>query len=43
MYVYSDIVEQSHVGNNQIPIMGFLLKLLISKKMDIGYSIRLCM
>ena len=24
MYVYSDIVELSHVGNSQIPIMGFL-------------------
>ena len=25
MYVYSDIVELSHAGNSQIPIMGFLL------------------
>ena len=25
MYVYSDIVELSPVGNSQIPIMGFLL------------------
>ena len=24
MYVYSDIIELSHVGNSQIPIMGFL-------------------
>ena len=24
LYVYSDIVELSHVGNSQIPIMGFL-------------------
>ena len=24
MYVYSDIVEQSPVGNSQVPIMGFL-------------------
>ena len=24
MYVYSDIVEQSHVCNSHIPIMGFL-------------------
>ena len=23
MYVYSDIVEQSPVGNSQVPIMGF--------------------
>ena len=23
MYVYSDIVKLSHVGNSQIPIMGF--------------------
>ena len=25
MYVYSDIVEQSPVGNSQVPIMGFSL------------------
>ena len=24
MYVYSDIVELPHIGNSQIPIMGFL-------------------
>ena len=24
MYVYSDIVEQSPVGNSHVPIMGFL-------------------
>ena len=35
MYVYSDIVELSLVGNSQVPIMGFLL--IRSSLQDTGH------
>ena len=35
MYVYSNIVELSPVGNSQVPIMGFLP--IISKLQEIGH------
>ena len=43
MYVYSDIVELSSVGNSQVFIMGFLI--IKSKVQEIGHwvSTHLCM
>ena len=43
MYVYSDIVELSPVGNSQVSIMGFLPIKTNFQEMVIGYSTHPCM